>query len=156
MRLHSHERSNGRDNSNIRNGEKPPEYLTTITDLDWELAGHLLDKSDEIRNATRGLIANKLRDQKTAAAKFQGELADTSATAAADAKVKRLGDTLIRHLKKYEDRQCPNGKLRASLSGPDRDDYEDVLEKLLADNVVESSEEKNSQNRTVQMIRLLS
>lgn len=107
-----------------------------ITELDWQLAEHLMAVSNGLREETQRLIATTTYKQQVQVAQTKGKLADTEHNAQERHAVKRVKANLIRYLTNAGG-QMPSSDLRGKLHGRDREPYYDTaIAHLEADGLI--------------------
>lgn len=114
-----------------------------ITELDWELAGHLLNVSDRLRLDTRNLISNSAFERKRSEAVSQGMMADVVESAKEQRAFDRIAKNLVKHLESAPMGTMPRNDLRKRLPSRDRSHFDVVLSKLVDDNVVDVYPSRN-------------
>ena len=108
-----------------------------VTELEWQLAGHLMELSSGLRQETQRLISTTNYRQQVKAAHVQGRLADAALTAQEHQALKRVAALLIRHLTEAGGELSSSG-LRNKLSSRDREPYYDAaIARLESDGRIE-------------------
>lgn len=107
-----------------------------ITELDWQLAGHLLDVSDRLRKDTRNLIATNVSQRRHSVAVSQGIMADVTETTKEEQAVIRVREKIIVHLKAAP-MDMRRNELRKKFASRDRPYLDAAIEALADDGVVE-------------------
>lgn len=95
-----------------------------VTELNWQLAGHLMELDSGLRQETQRLISTTNYRRQVKAAHVQGRLADAALTAQEHQALKRVAALLIRHLTEAGGELFSSG-FRNKLSSRDRDHYSD-------------------------------
>lgn len=108
-----------------------------VSELDWQLAGHLLKVSTGLRDETQRLITSTNYRQQVKAAHVQGKLADAASSAQEQQGLRRVKNLLRRYLLEAGG-EIANSDLRSRLSSRDREPYyETAISHLEADGLIE-------------------
>lgn len=96
-----------------------------VTELDWQLSGHLMEMSTTLRAETQRLIASTEHQQQVRAAHVRGKLADIEHNAEGVQALKRVQANLVRYLSNSGG-EMPSSDLRSRLNSKDREPYYDT------------------------------